>query len=96
MRANRCGAQVLRQACAHEYAGVTQTKRGSLIEAIANVAIGYGIALASQLIIFPLYGIHLPLSTNIAIGLWFTAISIARSYCLRRLFNSIRTRWNAA
>ena len=73
---------------------MSQTRKGSLTEALVNVLIGYGVALASQLIIFPLYGIRLPLASNVAIGLWFTAISIARSYCLRRLFNAWRARWN--
>jgi hypothetical protein len=75
---------------------VSQTRKGSLAEAIVNVCVGYGVALVSQLVIFPLYGIHIPLSANIAIGLWFTAISIARNYLLRRLFNSFRARWNTA
>lgn len=71
---------------------MTQTKRHSLLESITNVAIGYGVALASQLLIFPLYGIHIALSDNIAIGLWFTVISIARSYVLRRWFNRLTVR----
>jgi hypothetical protein len=63
-----------------------QTRTHSLAESMANVAIGYLVALASQLVIFPCFGIHVPLRTNIEIGLWFTAVSIARSYCLRRWF----------
>lgn len=65
-----------------------QTKRGSFLEACINVAIGYGVALASQLLVFPLFGIHVSLSTNIAIGAVFTVISIARSYVVRRAFNA--------
>jgi hypothetical protein len=57
-----------------------------------NVALGYGVALASQLVIFPLYGIHVPLSSNIAIGLWFTVVSLVRSYCIRRWFNGFKPR----
>jgi len=63
-----------------------QSKTHSLIESCSNVAIGYGVALASQLVIFPCFGINIPLSDNIIIGLWFTAISIVRSYVLRRWF----------
>ncbi len=63
-----------------------QTRTHSLLESLTNVAIGYGVALASQLLIFPLYGIRIPLSDNVAIGLWFTVISILRSYALRRWF----------
>lgn len=67
---------------------MTQTRLGSFIEACANTAIGYLVALASQLVIFPLVGIHVPLSTNLEIGAWFTVISIVRSYILRRWFNA--------
>lgn len=63
-----------------------QTKTHSLIESIINVLIGYGIAVASQIIIFPLFDIHIPLKDNFKIGLWFTVISIIRSYMVRRYF----------
>ena len=64
-----------------------QLKRHSLLESVINVAVGYGVALLSQIVIFPLYGMEVPLSANIQIGIWFTAISIVRSYVLRRAFN---------
>jgi uncharacterized protein (DUF2062 family) len=57
-----------------------------LIESVTNVAIGYGVAVASQLAVFPLFGIHVSLADNLAIGAWFTVISIARSYLVRRWF----------
>lgn len=65
-----------------------QTKKHSLIESFTNVLIGYFVALASQLAIFPLFGIHVPFRDNIMIGLYFTVISIARSYLLRRYFTA--------
>jgi energy-converting hydrogenase Eha subunit A len=64
-----------------------QTKTHSLIESIANVAIGYFVALVSQIIIFAILGIPVQLRDNFIIGLWFTVISIVRSYTLRRIFN---------
>jgi hypothetical protein len=64
-----------------------QTRLGSFIESIINILIGYFFALGSQLIIFPLVGIHVSLSTNLWIGLWFTIISLIRSYFVRRYFN---------
>jgi hypothetical protein len=67
---------------------MSQSRIGSLIESAANIAIGYFVALLSQLAIFPLFGIHIPLSDNLLIGAWFTAISLARSYCIRRWFNA--------
>jgi hypothetical protein len=65
-----------------------QTRLSSFGESCLNVAIGYGVALVSQLVVFPLFGIHIPLSSNIAIGAIFTVISIVRSYVIRRAFNA--------
>lgn len=69
-----------------------QTKTHSLLESLFNVAVGYSVALLSQLLIFPIYGIHIPLTDNIQIGLWFTVVSVLRSYILRRWFNRITVR----
>jgi hypothetical protein len=35
-----------------------QSKRMSMVEAITNVAVGYGIAVATQALVFPLFGLH--------------------------------------
>jgi len=67
---------------------MSQSRAHSAIEAAANVAIGYGVAVASQIAILPLFGVHLALADNLAIGAWFTAISLVRSYAVRRLFNA--------
>ena len=66
---------------------VSQSRTHSFLESLVNVAFGYVIALAAQLLVFPLFGINVTLRDNIRIGLIFTVISIARSYALRRLFN---------
>ena len=67
---------------------MNQSRIESLIESFINILIGYGIALSSQLLIFPLFDINIPLSSNLMIGAWFTAISLIRSYVIRRWFNS--------
>ena len=64
-----------------------QSRLESLIEAAINVALGYMVALGAQLIVFPLFSINIPMSSNIAIGIIFTLVSLVRSYLLRRLFN---------
>lgn len=64
-----------------------QSKFVSFIEALVNTTIGYVIALSSQLIIFPKYNIHISVETNVKLTLWFTLISIIRSYIIRRFFN---------
>jgi len=64
-----------------------QTKKQSLLESAANIAIGYSIALVSQLVIFPLVGVQATLGQNIKIGILFTVVSFVRSYLIRRYFN---------
>lgn len=69
---------------------MSQSRRMSAIESISNVAVGYGIAVAAQIVIFPLFHINVPLSDNLAIGGCFTLVSLVRSYILRRIFNRLR------
>lgn len=64
-----------------------QTKRQSFIESLTNVAVGYSISLLSLFIIFPLLGIESSTPKNLLITLYFTLLSIVRSYVLRRFFN---------
>lgn len=64
-----------------------QSRKGSAVEAVANVAIGYVVALGAQAVIFPLFGLHASASEHMAIGGLFTIVSLVRSYALRRLFN---------
>lgn len=66
---------------------MSQSRRNSLIEACTNIAVGYGLAVLTQIVAFPLFGLHASLSENLGIGLIFTVVSLARSYVLRRLFN---------
>ena len=65
-----------------------QTKYQSLIESLINILIGYLTALLSQLLIFPLFDIYVTFQDNLLIGLYFTIISLIRSYLVRRYFNS--------
>jgi len=64
-----------------------QTKIHSLLESCTNIAIGYLVALASQLLIFPQYGIQISITDNLMIGAWFTLISLIRSYAIRRWYD---------
>lgn len=67
-----------------------QSRRMSLAEAIANVAIGYIVAVATQVLVFPLFGIHVTLADDLAIGAIFAMVSIIRSFALRRVFERLR------
>jgi hypothetical protein len=64
----------------------------SLIEAVANVVLGFVVALLTQIIVFPLFGLEIGLGENLALGGLFTTASITRSYILRRVFEAIRVR----
>ena len=70
---------------------MTQTRTMSAVESVANVAVGYSVAVATQAAVFPLFGLHATLADNLAIGAVFTVVSLVRSYCLRRVFNRIKT-----
>ena len=63
-----------------------QSRRLSLIEAITNVLVVYALAVATQLVVFPWFDLNPSLGENMALGLFFTAISLIRGYALRILF----------
>ena len=67
-----------------------QTRRMSLIEATVNVAVGYGLAVLTQLVAFPWFGLSARVSDAMALGAVFTVVSIIRAYVLRRLFERWR------
>lgn len=62
----------------------------SLVEAIANVVVGYGVAVVAQILIFPVFGLQATLAQNLKMGAIFSAVSIARSFTLRRMFERLR------
>ena len=62
----------------------------SLVEAVANVAVGFGVAVLAQIAVFPLFGLDVSFSDNLTIGAIFTGVSIVRAYTLRRLFEALR------
>lgn len=69
---------------------LAQTRRMSMAESVTNVGIGWGINLLGQMVIFPLFGIHVSLGVNLSISASFTGVSVARSYIVRRLFERLR------
>jgi hypothetical protein len=62
----------------------------SAVESVANVTLGYFVAVAAQLVIFPAFGLHVRFGDQLLIGGAFSLVSIARSYLLRRLFDRLR------
>jgi hypothetical protein len=67
-----------------------QSRLMSLVESVANVIVGYGVAVVTQILIFPIFGLQTTLGQNLAMGGIFTIVSLARSFLLRRLFEAIR------
>ncbi len=70
---------------------MSQTRTMSAVEAVTNVLVGYGLAVGLQLLIFPAFGLHPTLGQSLKIGVWFTLLSLLRSYALRRLFERLRS-----
>ncbi len=65
-----------------------QSRWMSFVEAVTNIVVGYGLAILTQIIVFPLFGLHASLSDNLLIGCFFVGVSLIRSFVIRRLFNA--------
>lgn len=68
---------------------MSQTRLGSLVEVVVYAGIGYVAALMTQILVFPLFDIHVPVSTNATLGLIFLTQSLILRYIMRRLFNRL-------
>jgi hypothetical protein len=66
-----------------------QSRLGSFVEAWANIAIGFSISFLANLAVLPAFGYPVTVSDAFGIGLIFTAVSLARSYVIRRWFNGL-------
>ena len=64
-----------------------QSKIDSFIEAWLNVLIGFGVSVLANFVIFPLVGIGASTTQIIAVGVFMTFVSVARSYLVRRWAN---------
>lgn len=73
---------------------MSQTKKGSLYEALTNTAVGWVINYVANILILPMFGLMVTYGQAFWIGCIFTVISIIRSYVMRRVFNAIKSKWN--
>jgi hypothetical protein len=64
-----------------------QNRIDSALESLTNIAIGAGVALAAQLVWFPMIGKEFTFNENLATMAFFTLVSFLRSYWIRRVFN---------
>ena len=69
---------------------MSQSRRMSLVEAVTNVVVGYVLAVITQIVVFPWFGLVVSIDDNLAIGAIFVIVSLLRSYVLRRLFVRLR------
>jgi len=69
---------------------MTQSRVMSFVEAATNVVVGYVLAIVTQIVVFPWFGIEAALGEHLAIGLAFVGVSLTRGYLLRRLFERLR------
>lgn len=59
----------------------------SAVEAVANVAVGYLIAVSATVVVLPAFGYRVTAGDALGISAVFTGVSLVRSYALRRAFN---------
>ena len=72
-----------------------QTRTHSALESVTNTLVGLAIAIATQRVVFPWFDIQVDHLENVAIAAIFTAVSIVRSYAVRRTFNAFHAREQA-
>ena len=65
-----------------------QSKKDSLIESLTSVGIGWFIGVILNMLILPLFDYDVSLTDGVLISIIFTAVSVIRSYVIRRWFNS--------
>lgn len=70
---------------------MTQTVKGSFVEAWINIFVGFGINYAmNAFVLAALMGVAITWRTNLWYGVIMTAVSLVRSFVLRRIFNRIK------
>ena len=59
----------------------------SLIESLTNVAIGMVVSFFGQIVVSHWYNLPLNVTQNMQIVMFFTVLSVLRSYGIRRWYN---------
>jgi len=65
-----------------------QTKLWSMIEQVSSTAIGFLVALVTQIVVFPLFDITTTFGDNFLIASIFTFVSIIRNHARNLISNS--------
>ena len=69
---------------------MSQSKKGSLIEALITVATGFGISMLIRHFVYPLFGLNATIEVNFYITCIFTITSITRCYIVRRVSERLK------
>ena len=64
-----------------------QSRLASLIESLTNVAIGMVVSFFGQIVVSHWYDLPLNVAQNMQIVMFFTVLSVLRSYGIRRWYN---------
>lgn len=68
-----------------------QTRKGSFAESWANIAVGGSLNYFATLLVIPLvWNPASPKLSSLYLTIFYTCVSLVRSYGLRRFFNAIR------
>ena len=66
-----------------------QSRLSSFYEALFNIAVGFSVNFAANLVLIPLFlHVEVPLIANWWMGCAYTVVSLVRSYVIRRWFNA--------
>jgi len=66
-----------------------QTQKMSLLESMVSVVSGYLLTAIIQFHLFPVFGIHVPLTDTLLISLIIVLIAFVKNFSVRRLFNRL-------
>lgn len=68
---------------------MTQTKLASAAESVTNVAVGYAVAMLTQVLVFPLFGFYASSAQHAGVALIFTVVL----WCARMRSGGCLTGW---
>jgi len=71
---------------------VGQSHKMSAIESTVSVIAGYALNVIVQFLVYPMFGIEVPLESAFVIAFLITTIAFAKNYGVRRLFNFIHVK----
>ena len=71
-----------------ETASARQSRRASAAEAIANTVAGLALSVAAIAWLFPAFGVVMTMQENVTSTALMTALSFARTYAVRRAFET--------